>query len=162
MHSHAVYQTATDLTQEEPLLAMMLALYSEDCIGGGPRGLTHTLEHFLGFPEAGRMVLIELDSQLCGYAILVPFWSNEFGGNMVFVDELYIMPAFRSRGLGRGLFTMIERDRPFDAVGVFLEVSRTNLSAWRLYESVGLVERSQMGMAKRFSTNSKNEIRSDD
>ena len=148
----ASYSFLADLTHQQAVLAMMRALYSEDCIAGGPVGLEQTLQHFLDHPDAGRIVLIEFQMHLCGYAILVPFWSNEFGGNMVFVDELYIQPACRSRGLGRGLFKMIEQERPFAAVGVFLEVSRTNHPARRLYESAGLSERSQMAMARRFNT----------
>jgi GNAT superfamily N-acetyltransferase len=147
-----VYERLADLTHQKQLLAMMHALYSQDCIAGAPAGWTKTLQHFQDHPDAGAVVLIELESVLCGYAILVPFWSNEFGGNMLFVDELYILPAHRAHGLGRGLFAMIERDRPFNAVGVFLEVSRTNLPARRLYASVGLTERSQMAMARKFGS----------
>ncbi len=32
--------------------------------------------------------------QLVGYAILIPYWSNEFGGNLLFIDELFVSPAF--------------------------------------------------------------------
>ena len=30
-----------------------------------------------------------------GYAIVIPFWSNEVGGNVLFIDELFVKPPAR-------------------------------------------------------------------
>ena len=38
--------------------------------------------------------------QAAGYALLMKTWSQEAGGLVVWLDELYIAPAFQGHGLG--------------------------------------------------------------
>jgi ribosomal protein S18 acetylase RimI-like enzyme len=78
-------------------------------------------------------------------------WSNEMGGNVAFVDELYVMPGARRRGIARGLFEFVERERLFGAVAVALEVSPGNEGAWKLYESLGFEKRPFASVVKRLA-----------
>jgi ribosomal protein S18 acetylase RimI-like enzyme len=74
-----------------------------------------------------------------GYALLVPFWSNELGGCVCEVDELYVQAPFRSRGIGRALFTAIEKGAVWEdgPVAIALGVTGSNQRARSLYERLG-------------------------
>ena len=109
------------------------ALYEED-----PPHMTdatkfpRTIQFLLANPTGGTIILFQRQGALCGYAIsLIPFWSNEFGGTLLMVDELFVIPSARSRGIGRAFFDHLHSSRPFDAVAVSLEVSPASKAAGR-------------------------------
>ena len=89
-------------------------------------------------------------SAIRGYALLIPCWSNEFGGNLVFVDELFVKPDARNRGIARRFFEFVSGTRPFEAVAAVLEASPANIRASRLYESVGFRRRQNWYFTRRF------------
>jgi hypothetical protein len=33
---------------------------------------------------------------LRGYALLIPYWSNELGGTLLYVDEIFVIPEARN------------------------------------------------------------------
>jgi ribosomal protein S18 acetylase RimI-like enzyme len=145
------YITMTDASHTDAVVAMMNGLYAEDPAASKPdqSKFPETIRFLLARPEMGRIVLFSDGQSVHGYSILIPFWSNEYGGVILFVDELYVVAPSRRRGIGRGLFDFIARERPFDAVAVFLEVSPTNQRARRLYGSLGFVERQNSLLACR-------------
>jgi GNAT superfamily N-acetyltransferase len=141
----------TDRKHAPEVLAMMAGLYAEDEAASpvDAAKFPRTIEMLLEMPQAGRVVLMLVDQRVCGYALVIPYWSNEYGGMIAFIDEVFVMRDSRGRGLTRGLFAMIETQRPFDAVAMILEVSPTNLKARGLYESMGMRERHNSLLAKR-------------
>jgi ribosomal protein S18 acetylase RimI-like enzyme len=141
----------TDFTEAAAVLNMMAALYAEDepAAAPDPGRFPETIRVLLARPEMGRIVLARNGAGVVGYAILIPYWSNEYGGIIVFVDELYVLPAARRRGIGLAFFSFLERERPFDAVAMFLEVSPGNRPARKLYESLGFGERRNIILARR-------------
>ena len=150
--SHVQFATMTDLGYEADVLCMMEALYGEDEpaseVDRGKFPLTlHTL---ITEPARGRIVLFLEASTVRGYALLIPFWSNEFGGTVLLIDELFVKPEARNRGIGRGFIQFVGDARPFDAVAMMLEVSPTNTGARRLYESVGFSRRRNESYTYRF------------
>jgi GNAT superfamily N-acetyltransferase len=70
------------------------------------------------------------------YLFLTKVWSNELGGDLVFVDEIWVAPERRSRGVGTAL---IEHGiaTTKGAVAFELEVSPGNPRARALYERLG-------------------------
>lgn len=87
------------------LATMMVGLYADD---PGPVGLDAAraraqVAHLLDRPRDVWPLLLHDGDALAGYALLVPYLSNEFGGDVVTLDELYVKPAHRGRGLG-GVF----------------------------------------------------------
>jgi GNAT superfamily N-acetyltransferase len=92
-------------------------------------------------PWRGRAVVLEIGQQVVAYALLIAYWSNEFGGEVCAIDELYVTREFRSRGHGAALFEAIERGDvwPAPVVAVALGITQGNARARRLYERLGFV-----------------------
>ena len=85
-------------------------------------------------------MLAEVDGVVVGYALLVSFWSNEYGGEICAIDELYVKPSHRSRGVSTSLFDEVIGDRmlwPGHPVALELEVTPDNDRARALYERLG-------------------------
>lgn len=99
-----------------------------------------TLLELLASPSLGRIWLILADQALVGYIVLTFGFSLEYGGRDAFVDEFFVEPRARGRGLGRGAlsFALSEASR-LGVHAVHLEVERINCSAHALYHSVGFV-----------------------
>lgn len=137
------YLTMTGPAHADTVCDMMGGLYAEDVAASGniPRSFRLTVDHLLAHPDHGRVVLAVAGGAVAGYALLIPYWSNEFAGRVLFVDELFVRPDARGRGIGGGLIRAVLRGRPYEAVAVFLEVSPANARARRLYEALGFRER---------------------
>ena len=128
------------------VIAMMTALYEEDASGYvSPDHFRRTVDTLLAEPHRGTVVVFDLpDAPRIGYAILIPYWSNEFGGPMVEVDELFVRAEFRARGVGRAFIAWIERERPHGATVIELEVTPDNHKAQEFYRSVGFTRRANV------------------
>lgn len=98
-----------------------------------------TFAQFKAHPDQGGIIVFEADTELVGYAILINFWSNEFGGNVLNVDELYVVPNWRGQGIGTGLMEYLITTKYNQAVMLQLEVSPDNERARKLYTSLGFV-----------------------
>ena len=134
------------MTGEQPaieVLAMMRALYIEDAPASKAdhQRFHLTIERLLAEPSSGRIIIFSEGAAILGYALLIPFWSNEFGGTLLFVDELFVKPDARNRGIAHSFFEYLASERPFDPVALALEVSPENERARRLYESIGFERR---------------------
>ena len=79
--------------------------------------------------------MFEHAAQPCGYALVTESYSSESGGAVLWLEELYIEPAFRSRGAGRAFFSYLEQTREFTRFR--LEVEPDNVRARQLYEKLG-------------------------
>ena len=76
--------------------------------------------------------IFELEGTPCGFALLSRTFSQEAGGFSVTIEEIYIEPEFRSRGLATEFFEWLKaRD---DIMRLRIEVEDHNEGAKRLYE----------------------------
>lgn len=127
---------------DEAIVAMCLALNRVDP-GTRPvsRGqVLRTLEVLRAEPSRGHAVVAELNGQIVGYALLIAFWSNELGGELCVVDEIYVLEAFRRRGLVTELITALRDSDTLwsrEAVAIGLEVSPSNAVARSLFQKLG-------------------------
>ena len=130
---------------------MMRALYTEDQAASpvDQSRFAANIEFLVSHPSRGRIVLFREGGSLCGYALVIPYWSNEFGGTLLFVDEMLVVPEARNQGIGRSFFKYLDEGRPFEAVALALEVSPSNNSARRFYESLGFRPRKNSTLTRR-------------
>jgi ribosomal protein S18 acetylase RimI-like enzyme len=85
-------------------------------------------------------VVLEVEGRAEGYALLASFWSNELGGEVCNVDELYVRPSSRRLGHARELLEALAAGAPLwprRPVAVELEVSPSNARAQALYAGLG-------------------------
>jgi len=126
----------------DAIARMCVALNAEDP-GDAPvlREQVHeTLEVLGAEPARGKAVVAEIDGQIAGYALLISFWSNELGGEVCVVDELYVAPSHRNRGVGSTLVsTLRDGDQLWSgrAVAVAIEVAPDNIRARRFFVAQG-------------------------
>lgn len=124
-------------------------LYSEDPNIGHVRvDISLTWKEFQRCPEKGQLVVFEQSGQLAGYAILIFFWSNEYSGDLIEIDELFIDTAFRGQGVGTKFFAWLREHFP-KCVGWTLQVAHTNRAS-QLYERLGFKTSRNMHMIRTF------------
>jgi len=126
-------------TEDELVAQMCLSLYEEDPgpLKVVPARMCETLMTLRREPWRGRAVVLELVDRVGGYALLISFWSNELGGEVCQIDELYVAPELRNRGYGTSLFNAIGELWPTRLVAIALGVTPGNADARRLYERLG-------------------------
>ena len=82
--------------------------------------------------------LLEADGKPVGIALTATTYSRESGGKVLWLEELYILEEYRSRGLGREFFAFAERlAREGGYARIRLEVEEENVRARSLYERLG-------------------------
>ena len=79
------------------------------------------------------------DGRPAGYMLASLTWSNEFGGRVAWLEELYLEAETRGQGLGRQTIEMVmEELKTKDGVkGFRLEVAPANEAVSVLYKKLG-------------------------
>jgi GNAT superfamily N-acetyltransferase len=128
-------------SDDAAIVTRSLALYAEDPSEQpvDEARVRRTLAALRAEPLRGRAVVLELDGAVAGYALLVAFWSNEYGGELCEIDELYVDAAHRGQGHGSRLFDLVQDGTlwPGTPVALGLEITDGNARARRLYERLG-------------------------
>jgi GNAT superfamily N-acetyltransferase len=107
-----------------------------------------TLKELRSHPVRGAAWVLEHAGEPRGYAFLIHFWSNELGGEICTVDEIYVRPEYRGQGHGRSLFEKLLREARH--VAIDLEVTPANARARKFYESMGFLPLKNAHMRVRF------------
>ncbi len=121
------------------LQAMVLALYREDPPGQkmSPRKLQRTIAELRAHPGKGTIAIMRVAEAIVGYAIVVYYWSNEYGGNIALIDELYVKPAWRRKGVGSSCLLHIAKRTRMNLKGMHLETTPSNRRARAFYSRHG-------------------------
>ncbi len=85
-----------------------------------------------------------------GYIVVTFGWSVEFGGMDAFVDEIYIRPAVRGRGMGTEVLVQLPKALAGAGLRAFhLEVDRTDESTQKIYHRAGFRLRDRYALMTR-------------
>ncbi len=102
-----------------------------EVLAAGVRGLADNREF-------GRVLVARLGDRVVGVAVLSFLWTLEHGGAAGWLDELYVEPAARDRGIGEQLArAAIEAADAAGCLALDLEVEPGHETAVRLYERLG-------------------------
>ncbi len=82
--------------------------------------------------------LIETDGKTAGYALIAKTFSQEAGGLAIWIEELFILPEFQGKGLGKEFFDWLFQNRP--AKRYRLEIEPENEKAIGLYLKKGFID----------------------
>jgi ribosomal protein S18 acetylase RimI-like enzyme len=124
---------------------MVFCLYDED-----PEGLPiseekirRTADECIAHPDNLRIVLIcaeetagAADGAVAGYGIVVFFWSNEYGGDIAAIDELYVKKEYRNKQVATD-FIKHQMGAYENAVALEVETTESNREAMKLYSRLG-------------------------
>lgn len=123
------------------LVELMTAFYAEAGFPLPVGPATDAFRALLGSPQLGGIWLAESDSKVAGHAVLTLSYSMEYGGLRGFVDDLYVRPEARGRGLGLALLDAVRTTCAERGVrALHVEVGPDNATARRLYARAGYTD----------------------
>lgn len=126
----------------EELLPLMRAYAAFDGLAFDEPAARRAMSQLLADSRLGRVWFIVHEGAVCGYVAVCFGFSLELGGRDAFVDELFIEPAYRNRGLGTLALRQVgDAVRGDGIVALHLEVRRDNVEAQRYYERLDFAKR---------------------
>ena len=89
-------------------------------------------------PEGyARGYILEWEGDTAGYGLISKSYSQEAGGYVYWLEELYILEAYRSKGLGSEFLRYVEETKEPQVTRLRLEVEEENVRAIALYKRCG-------------------------
>lgn len=90
-------------------------------------------------PRLGRVWLVERGGAIAGYVVVTFVFAMEYGGMLGVIDDLFIRPASRGRGLGTAtLLDVREACAGLGLRALRVEAGRENAAAQAAYRRAGL------------------------
>lgn len=120
-------------------IAMAKEFYSSDAVFRPvpDKYIADTFDELLRSDEYTAAYILEYKGKTAGYALLAKTFSQEAGGMVLWIDELYVKPRYRNGGLGHEFFTFIKVSAARKYKRFRLEVEDSNEKAVSLYRRMG-------------------------
>ncbi|MDE6605769.1 MAG: GNAT family N-acetyltransferase [Clostridia bacterium] len=122
----------------ETTLAMMKEFYSSPAVLHKicEDNFLRTLDEAESDSPYMDIFILGSQNQVAGYALTAYTYSNEAGGKVVWIEELFVLPSFQGQGLGKEFLIYI-KSAFGDFARIRLEVEESNDGATRLYRREG-------------------------
>lgn len=121
------------------LVALMEESYAESRFFLDRSIATASFAALLARPSLGAVWLLYHDDQPAGYIVLTTCFSMEHGGMAGFIDDLFVRPSARRRGLGHaGITALLDECKRRGVLALHVEVDPNNAAANALYYRFGL------------------------
>jgi GNAT superfamily N-acetyltransferase len=120
------------------LLPLVQDFYTFERLAYDERRQRSLISELIANQSFGRLVLFEQGSDLLGYMVLGFGFSLEFHGRDCLIDEFYVLPEHRSRGIGKAAveFTF-QTCRELGIKAVHLEADHVNVRGHEFYRRLG-------------------------
>lgn len=127
---------------QDYLLAMMMEFYMSPAVIHKPdiALLKRDIEASFAYDIPLICYIFEVDDSIVGYSMIVKSFSTEYGLPCIWLEDLYIKPKYRNRGIGREYFSFLRKTYPQDQYRIRLEVAKDNEDAKRFYKNNKLEE----------------------
>ena len=134
---------------------MILALYQEDPPGEeiSSQKILLTVQELLSHPEKGGITMFCGNNTVVGYAIVIYYWSNEYGGNIALIDEFYIKSAWRGKGIGINFLEHLATDNTGNLKGLLVEETPSNERVFIYYSRNGFSPTTNRHLFKKMQRN---------
>ena len=118
----------------ESILELLRMQFMEHGIEVDTNHLRDSIIHILNHAELGAILLAMKETHFLGCAVLSFTWTLEHGGKSAWLDELYVVPDQRNKGIGENLLdsALLEAKKQ-GCVAVDLEVDEGHRRAENLY-----------------------------
>lgn len=125
----------------EPVLAMMKVFYASEALLIHPEEnvLRKTLSDAIGENPYVAGFGFEQEGSLAGYGMIAKSYSTEAGGECIWIEDIFILPQFRGKGLGTDFLKFVQEQFP-KAARIRLEAEPENEKAMAVYRSAGFAE----------------------
>jgi GNAT superfamily N-acetyltransferase len=118
-------------------LALMQAEEQKREPASAREAVARTVAEFSRHKATGAILLFEVGQDQVGYCILVNRWSHERGGNLLCIEELYLIPEQAHRGIAEDLIRLLAEIAPGGSVAIQVEPSDSNRKAAAAWERIG-------------------------
>ena len=105
----------------------------ERSYAGGVRGVFDE-------PARGTYWIAVENGKILGVLLAIPEWSDWRNATVLWIHSLYIIPEARRRGVFKMLYRNLEKQikKSPELAGIRLYVDKTNHSAQRIYQKLGM------------------------
>lgn len=120
------------------LLNMMLSFYQSDAVSHPieDRIIAKLLDDILSQNNGVEGHEFLWNEELVGFGVLTKSYTPELAGTTVQLEDLYVAPAHRGKGIGKQFIASVMQNHP-DASRYRLEVAPSNHRAIKLYRELG-------------------------
>ncbi|MEX0281914.1 MAG: GNAT family N-acetyltransferase, partial [Arenibacterium sp.] len=134
----------------EAVVRLVTASHEEEGITRGEDTRRAALQPLLEGSPYGAVYLIGPTRAPIGYIAITFSWSLEFGGLDGMIDEFFLRPAVRGRGIATEvLMTLPNQLARAGLRAIHLEVDLGNSTARRLYERTGFKARDNYALMSK-------------
>lgn len=96
-----------------------------------------TADEALRSDDYAEIFMFESENETAGYGLIAKTFSQEAGGMVWWIEEIYVRETFRSKGLGREFFAYLDEKKGSAVTRMRLEVEEENTRAVALYKKLG-------------------------
>ena len=124
----------------EAVLGMMRRFYNSPALitNGSEKIYAANVENCLsGSAYLEGFVFVDVE-KIIGYGMLAKSYSTEFGGECIWIEDIFIEREYRGRGLGTKFIQYVKEIYP-DKI-LRLEAERENSKALNVYKNLGFKE----------------------
>ena len=126
------------------LVDLMAEFYAESNYPLDRDAACSAFQSLLNDPSLGRVWLLTLGYEPAGYVVATFVFSMEFCGRVAFLDDLFVRPQHRRRGLGSTAVEAVMREcRDRQVKALHVECSTDDGPAVRLYRRAGFRDQKQ-------------------
>jgi GNAT superfamily N-acetyltransferase len=132
------------------ITAMLADFYAEEGYPIDHAEIGTVIGRLIDDPQLGRLWLISDGGRVVGYIAVCFGYSLEYHGRDAFVDDFYLVPEARGKGLGNRVLELVEPAcRDLGVRMLHLEVERDNPAAQALYRKRGFQDHDRFMLSKR-------------
>lgn len=126
----------TQKTADE-VLEMMRVFYTSEAVftNGSEEIFRRSAELCVSGDPYIEGYVFEEDEKVLGYAMAAKSYSTEFGKHCIWIEDLYLKPEYRSKGIGSEFLKFI--DKKYPGYLIRLEVETENEHAVHVYKKNG-------------------------
>ncbi len=123
------------------LLALMCEFYAESGYDLDQTVAGAAFAEILSDERLGYVWLIDEETRNVGYLVLTFRFGMEFGGVMACIDDLFVVPQSRNKGLGTAALVQVrEFCKSMGIRAITVEVGFSNGPAQAVYRRLGLAD----------------------
>ena len=144
--------STVDSSEKEMILNLLSQQFEEHHIHVCPEDLEKSIASVFDNENLGFFLVAKKDGVIIGMAYLSFNWTLEHCGRSAWLEELYVIPQCRNRGVGQKLLSsVIQKARASSCVAIDLEVDQSHSQAENLYRRAGFNQLSRTRWVKDLS-----------